>query len=86
MGAGAPVIAYDVVFNREVLDDTGAFFADAEALAKTLESAEKRRDQEVARGAAARERARTLYTWDDVAARYERLCLDLVAGRVMAED
>ncbi|WP_405395230.1 DUF1972 domain-containing protein [Microbispora hainanensis] len=86
MGAGAPVIAYDVVFNREVLDDTGAFFADAEALAKTLESAEKRRDQEVARGAAARERARTLYTWDDVAARYERLCLDLVARRVMAED
>ncbi|WP_204013050.1 DUF1972 domain-containing protein [Sphaerimonospora thailandensis] len=80
MGAGAPVIAYDVVFNREVLADTGLFFGDEAMLAETLETVEKRRDQEAARGAAARERARTAYRWDDVAARYERLCHDLVTG------
>lgn len=77
MGAGAPVIAYDVVFNREVLGDTGLFFTDEDDLAKVLETAEQRREAEIARGAAARERARTVYTWEDVAARYERLCRDL---------
>ncbi|GLW99543.1 glycosyl transferase [Microtetraspora sp. NBRC 16547] len=86
MGAGAPVIAYDVVFNREVLAETGAFFSDEASLAETLEAAEKRRDQEAARGAAARERARTAYRWDDVAARYERLCHDLAAGRAPVEE
>ncbi|MFN8078501.1 MAG: hypothetical protein U0Q19_02955 [Kineosporiaceae bacterium] len=29
MGAGAPCVAYDVRFNRDVLCTTGAYFADA---------------------------------------------------------
>ncbi|MDH2428934.1 DUF1972 domain-containing protein [Sphaerisporangium sp. TRM90804] len=85
MGAGAPVISYDVVFTREVLGGTGLFFEDEAGLAEILEMAEKRREEETARGAAARERARTAYTWDDVAARYERLCHDLAAGRSPAQ-
>lgn len=77
MGAGAPVIAYDVAFNREVLGEAGLFFSGEDQLAKVLETVEQRRDEEIARGAAGRERARTAYTWEDVAARYERLCQDL---------
>ncbi|MEW9534399.1 DUF1972 domain-containing protein [Microbispora sp. NPDC049125] len=81
MGAGAPVIAYDVVFNREVLGEAGTFFADAPSLAGALEAAEADPAGERSRGDAARERARTKYTWDDVAARYEALCRDLLAKR-----
>ncbi|GGS83115.1 glycosyl transferase [Planobispora rosea] len=79
MGAGAPVIAFDVVFNREVLGGSGVFFGDAETLAEAVENAEKQPDRERERGVAGRERARHEYTWDDVAARYERLCQDLRA-------
>ncbi|KAA9376442.1 glycosyltransferase family 1 protein [Microbispora cellulosiformans] len=81
MGAGAPVVAYDVNFNREVLGETGEFFADAASLAKAVEDAEADPARGRARGDAARERARTEYTWDDVAARYEALCRDLLAKR-----
>ena len=81
MGAGAPVVAYDVNFNREVLGESGEFFADAASLAKAVEAAEAEPARGRARGDAARERARTEYTWDDVAARYEALCRDLLAKR-----
>lgn len=79
MGAGAPVVAFDVVFTREVLGSAGAFFADADQVAAAVEAAEEQPGVERARGAAGRERARSEYTWDDVAARYEKLCHDLRA-------
>lgn len=82
MGAGAPVTAFDVVFNREVLADSGAFFADEKAVAGAVEAAEADRPNAVARGVAARDRAKKFYVWDDVAAGYERLCADLAAGRL----
>jgi len=79
MGAGAPVIAFDVNFNREVLADTGRYFADDATLAALLEGAES--DPQDARrlGRAGRERAGRLYNWDAVAAEYERVCVDLVS-------
>lgn len=81
MGAGAFTAAYDVVFNREVLGDTGRFFETPEDLAKVLNAseAEPATTRELAR--AAQQRAATTYTWDGVAAEYERLCADLRAGR-----
>lgn len=81
MGAGAPVVAFDVNFNREVLSDTGRYFANEGALAALLEGAES--DPEDARqlGRVGRERAGKLYNWDHVAAEYERVCAELVSGR-----
>lgn len=82
MGAGAPVIAFDVDFNREVLGDTGAYFADPDALAALLGSFEADQRSQIERGAAGRERARARYDWDDVADGYEDLAQRLVARRV----
>jgi len=81
MGAAAPALAYDVEFNREVLGECGHFWKDPRQLAGLLEAAE--RDPSACRemGRKAQERAAKTYTWDDVASRYERLCLDLHAGR-----
>ena len=83
MGAGAPVVAYDVNFNREVLgEEAGRFFSDAESLARQVEAAEADPGAAADRGAAARKRAAEHYVWDDVAAAYERLCEDLRARRL----
>jgi glycosyltransferase involved in cell wall biosynthesis len=77
IGAGAATIAYDVGFNREVLGDTGEFFTDPASLAPLLEAAEADRNETRSRGEAARERAKA-YDWDDVAEKYEALCVRLV--------
>lgn len=79
MGAGAPVIAFDVNFNREVLADTAGFFADHAALAALLEDAESNPEHSRGLGQAGRERAGRFYNWDRVASEYESLCRDLVS-------
>ncbi len=73
MGAGTAVIGYDVPFNREVLDDIGWFFADADAVAAHLVDAESSPERMIALGAQVRERARSDFRWDDVADAYEAL-------------
>ena len=80
MGAAAPTIAFDVVFNREVLGPAGLFFADPQGLARIIEAAEADRDMSRARGLAHRDRAETTYNWDDVAAGYSALAARLAAG------
>jgi glycosyltransferase involved in cell wall biosynthesis len=82
MGAGAPVLAYDVTFNREVLDETGVFWSDEDGLAAELEATEADPQTATDRGAAARKRASETYVWDDVARSYERLCEDLIGRRL----
>lgn len=79
IGAGAATVAYDVVFNREVLGDAGRFFGTEAELAQRLEQAEAD-PAEVARlGARSREQA-ARYDWDEVAKHYEQLCERLAAG------
>ncbi|GAB2590320.1 glycosyltransferase [Microlunatus antarcticus] len=78
-GAGAYVIAYDCIFNREVLNGDGDYFSSPEELAALLEASEREPEQAVALGSFAREAIRR-YDWDDVARRYEALCARLVAG------
>jgi glycosyltransferase involved in cell wall biosynthesis len=80
MGAGAPTIAVDVVFNREVLGDTGAFFTTPASLAALLEQAESAPDVARRRGEAGRDRALACYDWEEVAGGYEQLCLGLARG------
>ncbi len=81
IGASAAVIAFDVVFNREVAADAGRYFTDAASVAALLEAAEA----DPAAVAAAGQRARGLasfYDWDQVAAGYEALASRLVAREV----
>jgi glycosyltransferase involved in cell wall biosynthesis len=76
-GAGAYVIAYDCIFNREVLNGDGDYFRTPEDLAVLLEATEREPQEALALGSFARESIRR-YDWDDVAARYEELCTRLV--------
>ena len=78
MGAAAPVLAYDVNFNREVLGDTGVYWTSPSDVSAAIEKVEA--DPEAARshGTAGQLRAEQLYDWDDVAARYEALCRSLL--------
>ncbi|MDT4928020.1 MAG: hypothetical protein QOF92_887 [Pseudonocardiales bacterium] len=83
VGAGAATIAYDVNFNREVLVDSGRYFGSADDVAREIEFAEAAPEATRARGRNARTLARR-YDWDDVAARYEALCVTLASqsGRI----
>jgi glycosyltransferase involved in cell wall biosynthesis len=81
MGAGAAVTAWDVNFNREVLGDTGLFFADPVGLAGAVLQVEGAPDVAEKRGEQARDRAAMKYEWDDVAAGYEALCASLLESK-----
>lgn len=81
IGAGAPTIAYDVSFNREVLGESGRYFSTADQVAEQIELAESDADGLAERSRALRRRALD-YDWDDVATGYERLARSLVVGSV----
>ena len=79
MGAGTPVMAYDVVFNREVLGQCGRYFPDAAGLGALVERAEEDRAGERARGRSGQVRVAQRYDWEQVVDGYERLCAALAA-------
>ncbi|NEK85471.1 glycosyltransferase family 1 protein [Blastococcus saxobsidens] len=79
IGAGAAVLAYDVDFNREVVEDAGRFFASPADVAALVDAAEADPAMVGRAGVRARELAKG-YDWDDVAAGYEQLARRL-AGR-----
>ena len=80
MGAGTAVIAFDVPFNREVLDDSGWFFHDSEGAARAFEEAEADAARTQGLGADARDRAREMFRWEDVADAYEDLARRVAQG------
>ena len=80
MGAGTAVLAYNVVFNREVLGERGWYFDGPEQLTPLLEAAEESTGLMEANGCALRERARRVYDWDDVTSAYEDLLVRLHEG------
>ncbi|UPL14665.1 DUF1972 domain-containing protein [Microbacterium galbinum] len=80
MGAGTAVIAFDVVFNREVLDEQGWYFRTPADVAAAVDSAESDAGAVAAASAAVRRRAADAFSWDDVAATYEDLARRLAAG------
>ena len=93
MGAGAPVLAYDCPFNREVTADAALFWTDPDQLATILDDIADSRDvaghdamsdvlTELSK--VGRERIERCYRWDEVASDYERMLTDLVASRVTA--
>lgn len=83
MGAGAPVLAYDVEFSHEVTAGQALFWRDAPALTQLFDSiatgAEAARLAEFA--AAGRQRVLDVYQWDQVADEYEALIQRLAARR-----
>lgn len=80
MGAGTAVIAFDVVFNREVLDEQGWYFRTPAEVAAAVDAAESDAGAVAAASTAARRRAADAFSWDDVAATYEDLARRLAAG------
>jgi glycosyltransferase involved in cell wall biosynthesis len=76
IGAGAAVLAYDVDFNREVVEDGGRYFVSPADVAALVDAAESDPAGIQAAGRRARELAKR-YDWDDVAAGYEDLALRL---------
>lgn len=80
MGAGSAVLAFDVVFNREVLGDASSCFSSPEELAALITKAEADPAETQRFGAELKHRATTAYTWDQVALEYERLGLALRRG------
>jgi glycosyltransferase involved in cell wall biosynthesis len=83
MGAAAPVIAFDVVFNREVLGPDGRFFAAPEDLPALLIAAESTLGDLRERGERLRSRAASRYQWLEVAHGYESLLKSLDAGETV---
>jgi glycosyltransferase involved in cell wall biosynthesis len=80
IGAGTATLAYDVVFNHEVLRDAGGFFRTEQDVAALVERAEDDPEDVARRGQRSRQEA-ARYDWNDVAKRYEQLCERLAAGR-----
>lgn len=78
-GAGTATIAFDSVFNRGVIGETGWYFRTPAEAADRIGSAERNPElraqfgEGIARQAAA-------YSWDQVAEEYLRLCQDLADG------
>jgi glycosyltransferase involved in cell wall biosynthesis len=77
MGAGAPCIAWDVVFNREVLPSSALFFSDIADFQQHLRAVEEDEVGALTMGEANRVRAFSAYSWDDVAMKYEALLVRL---------
>jgi glycosyltransferase involved in cell wall biosynthesis len=77
LGAGAPTLALDTVFNAEVLPAAEQRYTSSAELAakiRDLVGSEERQDAYRRRG---QEIVRTRYSWDDVCARYLNLLLRL---------
>lgn len=80
MGAGTAVIAFDVRFNREVLDEHGWFFRTPAQAAAAFEEAESAPTRVDGLSKAAQARARSAFRWDHVSDQYEALAMRLSAG------
>ena len=81
LGAGAPVSAYDVVFNREVAGGAGVYFTTTEDVAALCEGAERAPAAAIERGSAGQADVAARYRWSDVADAYERLVGELLSTR-----
>ena len=82
MGAGAPVLGFDVEFNREVTDGNAWFWPDADALTSLLDQvADGTHDLELERlSELGRQRILDAYQWEAVTDKYEELIARLYAS------
>lgn len=74
MALGAPVVARDTVYNREVLGNRGAFTApQPDAIASALRAVLDDSDRQRELSDLGRQRAAEVYSWEKVCAAYETL-------------
>ncbi|GCE36405.1 Alpha-D-GlcNAc alpha-1,2-L-rhamnosyltransferase [Rhodococcus wratislaviensis] len=72
MACGAPTVARNTVYNREVLEDSGVFVApDPGDIANAIHSVMNSPQLQRSLGIGAQERAQAVYQWDDICAHYE---------------
>ena len=83
MGAGAPVLGYDVEFNREVTDGAALFWSGAEELTALVDSIAtgSQKAELAAYRDAGRARVGAVYQWESVTDQYEALIARLAASR-----
>jgi glycosyltransferase involved in cell wall biosynthesis len=83
MGAGAPVLAYDVEFNREVTANTALFWPDADALIAIFNQISNHElDAKLAElPAIEKQRIQDAYKWDAVTDDYEKLANKMLADK-----
>jgi glycosyltransferase involved in cell wall biosynthesis len=80
MGAGTAIVAWDVVFNREVAGTGGSYFRSPDELAREVEEVERYPFRFRDLGELMQERAKKLYDWDVVTEQYEALASKLARG------
>lgn len=80
MGAGTPVLAWDVVFNREVAGTGALYFDRAPQLSRQIEEVERYPQRFTQLGDLMQDRARRRYNWDQVTEAYEALAAKLARG------
>ncbi|WP_236720260.1 glycosyltransferase [Rathayibacter sp. VKM Ac-2630] len=82
MACGAPIVARDTIYNREVLADSALFTEpQSSAIAETIESLLTDTELQNRLAARAQERAISEYSWQLVCTRYEDALSNLVARR-----
>ncbi|MDM4761504.1 glycosyltransferase [Galbitalea sp. SE-J8] len=83
MACGAPIVARDTVYNREVLGDAAAVFTspEPEAIAAAVTELLSSPERQSAVSAAAAERARARYSWASVGRAYEGVLLEAIDAR-----
>ena len=86
MGAGTAVIAYDVVFNQEVLDGQGWYFSGPSEVSRALDAAEHDEGKVRLVGGGARLRAGEDFSWEAVTRAYEELAIRLEEGKTLRAD
>ncbi|ETD30523.1 glycosyltransferase [Williamsia sp. D3] len=82
MACGAPIVARDTPYNREVLGDAGSFTRpDSESIREAIELALSDDNRLRSLRVAARERAASFYSWDAVCASYEAAARSAIGVR-----
>lgn len=80
MASGAPIVARDTVFNREVLGDNALFTApNSHAIEANLARLLSDPSMQEQLGTSARQRAADQYTWEGVCASYEKVLLNAIS-------
>ena len=73
--------AYDVVFNREVTAGHARFFTCADEVAQNIRADDADPESAAKRGGAGHSTQVPHYRWDDVAARYEQMLIEIATDR-----
>ncbi|MFN2464897.1 MAG: glycosyltransferase [Candidatus Dormibacteria bacterium] len=81
MAAGNCILARDTASHREVLGDAGLYWNSPDELARLLSNAWADDAGRAGLGAAARERQRANYDWEDATSRYLAACEEALARR-----